>query len=181
MNRIDAIIQRIQSIETRFAVPPAVTASGAFDAYMAQAMGAPPTMGSGMSPEQMYAMMNGGSWAGGGAGQFAQLAATNPTAMVNYQGKDMQAQTADRFQKLEGLVQARWPGRTVTITSTTDGNHLDPNHAAGKAMDFIVDGLTKDESVELEGLCSQAGFKAYNEYIHSSPLKTGDHMHVDIT
>ena len=61
-----------------------------------------------------------------------------------------------------------------------EGKHSDPNHYAGKAVDFVVDGLTKAESRELEDICWQAGFKPYNEYIHDSRYKTGDHMHVDL-
>lgn len=111
---------------------------------------------------------------------FAGLAATSPDQMVSLKGYQMTAATAAAFEKLEGLIGQRFPGREVSITSTTDGTHVDPNHYKGKAVDFVVDGLTKEESLIVEQLAGQSGFKPYNEYIYSSPHKTGDHMHVDL-
>ncbi|MBI2267080.1 MAG: hypothetical protein HYU64_18285 [Armatimonadetes bacterium] len=111
---------------------------------------------------------------------FASLAATQPNKLVRHKDHEMTAATAAAFEKLEKLVGQRFPGREVIVTSTTDGTHSDPNHYSGKAVDFVVDGMTKQESVELERLCEQAGFKPYNEYIHGSTYKTGDHMHIDL-
>lgn len=104
----------------------------------------------------------------------------SPNQMVKYKGYNMTQATSGAFSQLESLIAERFPGREITITSTTDGQHLDANHKDGKAVDFVVDRLTKDESFILEELTRQAGFTPYNEYIHSSPYKTGDHMHVDL-
>lgn len=106
---------------------------------------------------------------------------TFPDSLVQYNGYQMTQGTARAFSQLEQLIGQHFPGRAVTITSTTDGKHTDPNHSAGKAVDFIVDGLTKDESILVEELARQSGFTPYNEYINSSPYKTGDHMHVDLS
>lgn len=105
---------------------------------------------------------------------------SNPEKMMNFRGYDMQAQTADRLQKLEYLIAKEFPGRKLTVTSTTDGQHSDQNHYTGKAVDFVVDGLTKEESLKVEELCKQTGLTPYNEYVNSSYYKTGDHMHVDL-
>lgn len=105
---------------------------------------------------------------------------TFPDSLIQYNGYQMTQATARAFSQLEQLIEQRFPGRGVTITSTNDGKHLDPNHKAGKAVDFVVDGLTKEESILVEELARQAGFTPYNEYIHSSRYKTGDHMHVDL-
>ncbi|MCL5035983.1 MAG: hypothetical protein M1269_02590 [Chloroflexi bacterium] len=115
-----------------------------------------------------------------GTGWISELARSNPTQIVEYKDFKMQAQTAERYANLEELIAARFPGRKVEITSTMEGRHSDPNHPAGKALDFVVEGLTQSESRELEVLCSQAGLKPYNEYINDSTYKTGDHMHVDL-
>lgn len=104
---------------------------------------------------------------------------SDPEKLISYGGYQMQAQAAGRFQKLEDLIAQEFPGRNVLVTSTTDGTHSDPNHYTGKAIDFVVDGMTKEESVKLEELCRQSGFSPYNEYIKTSRYKTGDHMHVD--
>jgi len=105
---------------------------------------------------------------------------SNPEKIINFRGYEMQAQTADRLQKLEYLIAKEFPGRKLTVTSTTGGRHSDQNHYTGKAVDFVVDGLTKEESLRVEELCKQTGLTPYNEYINSSAYKTGDHMHVDL-
>lgn len=100
--------------------------------------------------------------------------------MVSYKGYEMTQDTAMAFSRLESLIAQHFQGRGVTVTSTTGGQHTDPNHYSGKAVDFVIEGLTKEESLIVEELARQTGFKPYNEYIHSSPYKTGDHMHVDL-
>ncbi|MFH1452684.1 MAG: hypothetical protein ABIH00_01735 [Armatimonadota bacterium] len=104
---------------------------------------------------------------------------SDPKKMIKYKNYEMQAKTAARFQKLEYLVSKHFPGKEVIITSTTDGMHLDQNHYTGEAVDFVVDGITREESRQLEELCRQAGFKPYNEYLYGSRYKPGDHMHID--
>lgn len=111
---------------------------------------------------------------------FAALAASQPNRIVKYKDHEMTAATAAAFERLENLIAQRFPGREVIVTSTTDGTHSDPNHYSGKAVDFVVDGITKEESIELERLCERAGFKPYNEYVYGSKYKTGDHMHIDL-
>ncbi|MDQ7824598.1 MAG: hypothetical protein RDV48_17485 [Candidatus Eremiobacteraeota bacterium] len=100
--------------------------------------------------------------------------------IVVYRGFRMTRQSARCFQFLEHLVKTRFPGRSVIITSTTGGVHLDPRHYEGKAIDFIVERLTVEESKSLEDLARKSGFIPFNEYIYSSRYKTGDHMHVDL-
>jgi hypothetical protein len=97
-----------------------------------------------------------------------------------YKGFKMTRKAALHFKKLEECIAAYFPGRQVIITSTTGGVHLDPRHAEGKAIDFVIEGLTRKESVFVESLAQQAGFTTFNEYIYSSPYKTGDHMHIDL-
>lgn len=99
---------------------------------------------------------------------------------VNFDGFPMTAETAEAFGKLETLVRQRFPGKSVVITSTVEGKHQDPNHYAGKAVDFVVPGITNEESKTLEQLCRQAGFSPFNEYLNDSLYKTGPHMHVDL-
>lgn len=111
---------------------------------------------------------------------LAPGSASDSNQMVSYKGHAMTLQTAMAFGKLEGLLAQIFPGRAVTITSTTDGQHVDPNHVRGKAVDFVVEGLSREESRVVEELSRQAGFVPYNEYVHNSPYKTGDHMHVDL-
>ncbi|MBI2251773.1 MAG: hypothetical protein HYU63_03315 [Armatimonadetes bacterium] len=115
-----------------------------------------------------------------GVNDIESIAAIMPEKIVQYQGHEMQAQTASRFQRLEKLISEKFPGKKVSITSTTEGTHSDSNHALGKAVDFIVEGISKEESKIVENLCLQAGFKPYNEYIYGSAYKTGDHMHIDL-
>jgi len=100
--------------------------------------------------------------------------------MTVYRGFSMTKKAAHHFRILEGLIAQSFPGRQVIITSTTGGSHLDVRHYEGNAIDFVVEGMTAKESLLLESLARQAGFGTYNEYIYSSPYKTGDHMHISI-
>jgi hypothetical protein len=99
--------------------------------------------------------------------------------VVTYKGYQMTQRAAHCFARLEDLIAKEFPGRRIIITSTTGGKHLDPKHYQGKAIDFVVDGLSARESLLVESLARQADFMPYNEYIKSSTYKTGDHMHVD--
>ena len=99
--------------------------------------------------------------------------------VVTYKGYQMTKRAARCFARLEDLIAKEFPGRRIIITSTTGGKHLDPKHYQGKAIDFVVDGLSARESLLVESLARQADFMPYNEYIKSSTYKTGDHMHVD--
>lgn len=99
--------------------------------------------------------------------------------IVSYKGYQMTKRAARCFARLEDLIARQFPGRRIIITSTTGGKHLDPKHYQGKAIDFVVDGLTARESLLVESLARQVEFMPYNEYINSSTYKTGDHMHVD--
>lgn len=171
MTRINQIETRIDNIGTKQAPSFDAVFQNTLQARMPAAMRA-----SGLPPS--LNMMN---YQGlGEASWIANIAQSNPTKIITYKNFNMQAQTAERYAKLEQLIAKRFPGREVTLTSTVDGKHSDPNHPAGKAVDFVVDGLTKAESREVEGLCWQAGLKPYNEYINDSKYKTGDHMHVDL-
>jgi len=99
--------------------------------------------------------------------------------IICYRGFQMTKRAARCFTKLEELIAQNLPGRRLIITSTTGGKHLDPKHYQGKAIDFVVTGLTAHESLLVESLAKQVEFMPYNEYINSSTYKTGDHMHVD--
>lgn len=90
------------------------------------------------------------------------------------------AETAARFENLKALVHERWPGRAFWVSCTTEGQHSSSEHGQGKAIDCGVDGISKQESYELETLAQQAGFNTYNEYVNDSRYKTGDHMHIYI-
>ncbi len=103
---------------------------------------------------------------------------TSPYQMIRYKGFKMLAETARRFQILEKLIHERFPSKKITITCTTEGKHLSRAHPEGRAIDFVVEPLTKEESKVIEELARRAGFKPYNEYIYDSPYKTGPHMHV---
>jgi hypothetical protein len=108
------------------------------------------------------------------------LAPGEADRMVLYRGFRMTARTAQYFRILESLIQRSLPGRNIIITSTTGGTHLDARHYQGKAVDFVVEKLTIKESIYLEYLATQAGLVPFNEYVYSSPYKTGNHMHVDL-
>jgi hypothetical protein len=110
--------------------------------------------------------------------RFEELAAQFPNRFVTAHGFRMRADTAARFQKLLHLVGKRFPGRGVRVTSTVGGRHIDPAHHQGRAIDFVVEPLKRKESFILENLAREAGFSPFNEYVHSSPYKTGPHMHI---
>lgn len=112
--------------------------------------------------------------------QFEELAKHVPERMVTIDGFRMTAETAARFKKLHAKIGETFPGREVRITSTTGGRHADPNHRLGKAVDFVVEPLSKKESKVLEQLSEDAGFRPFNEYLHGSQYKTGQHMHVSL-
>lgn len=187
LSRIQSVMNRIQDIQVKVGQAPlkdiSQTPPGtSFDSVLQKAIAAqnaPPMsayQGAGYPPF-MNSPMGGYSPV---ASWVNSMAMSEPQRLIQYQGYNMQAQTASRFLKLEDMIHQAFPGRQVTVTSTTDGEHTDPNHAAGKAVDFVVDGLTKDESKIVEDLSVRAGFTAYNEYINNSTYKTGDHMHVDL-
>lgn len=100
--------------------------------------------------------------------------------IVTADGFRMRADTARAYHRLKALIAEAYPGRPVRITSTMGGRHTDPGHREGRAVDFVVEPLTNKESRAVEALAWQAGFRPYNEYVHSSPYKTGPHMHVTL-
>lgn len=112
--------------------------------------------------------------------RMAELASKKPNALISYQGHKMKPETALAWDRLTAKIGKQFPGREVRITATTEGRHSDPNHKLGGAMDFVVEPLSREESTLLEKLCWQSGFKPFNEYVHSSRFKTGDHMHVQL-
>lgn len=174
---IERVINRINEIESEIdtklgpALPPdSIPADASFSntlqSVMASQLASPPA--NQIAAEATFFPMTGG-------------AIVDSNQMIDYKGHKMTSKTAGAFRRLEELINRAFPGRAVTITSTTDGHHDDPNHAAGKAIDFVVDGLTQQESRIVEDLARQAGFAPFNEYIYSSRLKTGNHMHVDLS
>lgn len=177
-SNIRAALNRINSIQQKFDAQTNFNPDApSFDAMLQRSIN--DAAGSGISANQILNNLNCiNNMDYLNAQTFIDL--SNPEKIINFRGYQMQAQTADRLQKLEYLVAKEFPGRKLTVTSTTDGRHSDQNHYAGKAVDFVVDGMTKEESVRLEELCRQAGLKPYNEYVNSSAYKTGDHMHVDL-
>jgi len=190
MARIEQVMGRINQIQTQIqgAMGNQVQApSASFQNMLLERMQPPP----GGSPSLPYGMPPGANPMGMGIlnpfnnfnlqNQFQQIASMTPERILSVDGTHtLQAQTAAKFKVLEQYLSARFPGRKVTVTSTMDGRHSSPSHPAGKAIDFVVEGLTKDESRTVEDLCRQAGFKPYNEYLHGSTYKTGDHMHVEL-
>ncbi|MFH0802042.1 MAG: hypothetical protein V2A78_06605 [bacterium] len=187
LSRIQSVMNRIQDIQVKVGQAPIKDISQApagtsFDSMLQKAIAAqnaPPMSGyqGAGYPPLLNSPMGGYSPV---ASWINSMATSDPQRLIQYQGYNMQAQTASRFLKLEDMIRQAFPGRQVTVTSTTEGQHTDPNHPAGKAVDFVVDGLTKDESKIVEDLSARAGFTAYNEYINDSPYKTGDHMHVSL-
>jgi len=113
-------------------------------------------------------------------GKITYPTLANPNKMVYIDGGfPVQAHTAQKWEALKGLIKKRFPGRSIIVTCTTGGVHQSPAHPSGRAIDFCVTGLTKQESIELEQMAKQCGFYPYNEYINTSKYKTGDHMHVE--
>lgn len=112
--------------------------------------------------------------------RFSEVAKHAPDHMVTLDGFRMTAETAARFQILLEKVGKSFPSRIVRITSTTGGRHADPDHRLGRAVDFVVQPLSKKESKVLERLAEDAGFHPFNEYLRNSRFKTGRHMHVSL-
>lgn len=181
---IESIINRINQIEARFnniEGKSTVSFQDVLNVAKDKENSAKPVQNYNYNLPSLPGMYSFQSVAGANSPLNYQQMLTFPDSLVQYNGYQMTQGTARSFSQLEQLIGQHFPGRAVTITSTTDGKHTDPNHSAGKAVDFVVDGLTKDESVLVEELARQSGFTPYNEYIHSSPYKTGDHMHVDLS
>ncbi len=111
---------------------------------------------------------------------MVKLAAERPNVLVTFRGFRMKPAAALAFARLEGKLEQHFPGREVRITATTGGRHQAIAHKQGGAVDFVVGEMTREESRQLEKLCWQSGFKPFNEYVHSSKFKTGNHMHVQL-
>ena len=92
----------------------------------------------------------------------------------------MTPKTAANLEILLELVENAFPGQEVRVTSTVTGQHAEPKHAQGKAVDFVVEGISRAQSKILEKLCWTAGFEPFNEYVKGSTFKTGDHMHIQL-
>lgn len=102
-------------------------------------------------------------------------------SIIEFRGFKMRADVAAKFIKLEEMIKQEFPGRQIIITSGMDGQHMPGSkHYEGKALDFVVEPLTIEESKKIEELAKKAGFDVYNEYIYDSPYKTGPHMHIQI-
>ncbi len=102
-------------------------------------------------------------------------------SIIEFRGFKMRADVAAKFLKLEEMIKQEFPGRQIIITSGMDGQHMPGSkHYDGKAIDFVVEPLTIEESKKIEELAKKAGFDVYNEYIYDSPYKTGPHMHIQI-
>jgi hypothetical protein len=111
---------------------------------------------------------------------FIRKALQAPGDWVTIDGFRCRALTAAHWTVLRGYIAERFPGRGILITSTVDGRHMSDRHPDGRAIDFCVSPLSREESIILEDLCRRAGFEPFNEYIHDSPYKTGDHMHISL-
>ncbi|MGC8733849.1 MAG: hypothetical protein ACP5RD_02230 [bacterium] len=102
-------------------------------------------------------------------------------SIIDFRGFKMRADVAAKFLKLEEMIKQEFPNRQIIITSGMDGEHMPGSkHYEGKAIDFVVEPLTIEESKKIEELAKKAGFDVYNEYIYDSPYKTGPHMHIQI-
>ena len=102
-------------------------------------------------------------------------------SIIDFRGFKMRADVAAKFLKLEEMIKQEFPNRQIIITSGMDGQHMPGSkHYDGKAIDFVVEPLTIEESKRIEELAKKAGFEVYNEYIYDSPYKTGPHMHIQI-
>jgi hypothetical protein len=115
-----------------------------------------------------------------GSDWLSSLANEKPSKIVSFDNYSMQAKTAKKFRDLKDLIKKAFPNRGIYITSTMGGRHISPAHPAGKAVDFVVDGLTISESKKIASIAKDLGFHVFNEYIYNSPYKTGDHMHVEL-
>lgn len=108
-----------------------------------------------------------------------------PEKIINYDGYTLQAQTAKKFIGFKNFVKTKFPEYNFLITCTMGYMHISSSHADGKAIDFIVldekgYSITNAESIRIESMANQCGFKTFNEYVNWSPYKTGNHMHVEI-
>ncbi len=102
-------------------------------------------------------------------------------SIIEFRGFKMRADVAAKFLQLEEMIKREFPNRQIIITSAMDGQHMPGSkHYEGKAIDFVVEPLTIEESKRIEELAKKAGFDVYNEYIYDSPYKTGPHMHIQI-
>jgi len=102
-------------------------------------------------------------------------------SIIEFRGFKMRADVAAKFLQLEEMIKREFPNRQIIITSGMDGQHMPGSkHYDGKAIDFVVEPLTIEESKRIEELAKKAGFDVYNEYIYDSPYKTGPHMHIQI-
>jgi uncharacterized phage infection (PIP) family protein YhgE len=102
-------------------------------------------------------------------------------SIIEFRGFKMRADIAAKFLQLEEMIKREFPNRQIIITSGMDGQHMPGSkHYEGKAIDFVVEPLTIEESKRIEELAKKAGFDVYNEYIYDSPYKTGPHMHIQI-
>ena len=123
--------------------------------------------------------------AGSGRGRKMANISDNPNGWGSITDDDGRTfyctnETAARFVALQKLVHERWPGRAFWVSCTTGGKHASAAHAQGRAIDCGVDGISNQESYELESLAQQAGFNTYNEYVYRSKNWTGAHMHIYI-
>jgi hypothetical protein len=116
----------------------------------------------------------------GGFDVISEIARRNPSEIIKFEGFSMQAETAVKYTELKELIKQEFPGRGIHITSTMDGKHVSPAHPEGRAIDFVVDNLTIEESKRVEELARDAGFRVFNEYIHDSRYKTGPHIHIEL-
>jgi hypothetical protein len=102
-------------------------------------------------------------------------------SIIDFRGFKMRADVAAKFLQLEEMIKREFPNRQIIITSGMDGQHMPGSkHYDGKAIDFVVEPLTIEESKRIEELAKKAGFDVYNEYIYDSPYKTGPHIHIQI-
>jgi len=183
IQNIQNIMQRINQIQQKAGLEPEynlgnTVSPNSFQATLQQAMkeGQPGALGTQPLPPGL----SGYQQPSGEAAWLANLAITNPQMMIEQDGHTMQAQTAFKWNKLKGLLAQVFPNREIIVTSTTDGKHSSPAHPAGKAIDFVVDGMSKEDSLLAEKICRDTGFTPYNEYINTSTYKTGDHMHIQL-
>ncbi|MFP4498892.1 MAG: hypothetical protein ACLFQV_11830, partial [Vulcanimicrobiota bacterium] len=109
-----------------------------------------------------------------------QTASSHPHKIVEFDGFKMQARTALKFRELKKAINEKFPDRGVYVTSTMGGKHQSPAHPDGRAVDFVIDNLSVDESIQVAKLAEDQGFYVYNEYIYDSPYKTGDHLHIEL-
>lgn len=115
--------------------------------------------------------------------------------MVKYRGLPMRSSMVPRMKKLEKKVSSM--GHILEYCSSTGGRHISWQHPAGYAIDTDIytavtkpngkkrrQYITKSKSITFEkemdkvNKQGQLGLLVYNEYIHDSKYKTGDHFHI---